>query len=855
MTQQIKIEPLEPAQGIQAGLEKLFLFNPDALNKIVGDMNDALGDAEQSATDAANSANAAAKSATAAAASESAVEQSATAAENAADAAKDSENAAKTSENNAAASATDAASSKAAAAKSAAAAAESAETTQQNEEILQQYVDNAGRYAANAAASSQDAAGFANDAEQYAEEAKQATAGKADKATTLAGYGITDAYTKTQVDQKINDVQGDVDTLNTKVPSNASASNKMATAAEISNLQNQIDENALEIKGLQGAGGALTATNLGSNPTQQSITEYAIDQIWPNNTNFTWNASNPAASTFTDANGIARTAAEIFNSTWVNNTYDDHRWQLTNTQNTAPTVFEWADVGRDIVSVATATTAGIVRVGDGSQMVVNASTGDISLDGSKAESIRGTIGAVATNQGTANAGKVLGVGSDGNVAPVDGASGTGRNIGDIFWTTRTDSALNGAVEANGAQYNFADVNGGDNNVQALLESGALPSVSIAKFDEMVAEQDGCDSFGYGTDTKWTSWELLLGYAYTNKASTEAEVGDPVYDAPGGNIIGHITFINDSDRTFIEYDKPDGTSDGGYAYGTVDGPVESTTYFKVPKKLGRVLVRSQKPTEDNNYTWYNVYSDGWVEQGGGFPIASSATYQSITFPIEFSNTKYFIQKNPATDSTDTISWRTTGFYDLTTTSANTYNSRASQGLATWYASGYAAASEYTPDKWDYQNIQVLRPMVQLFNGATDEAVAQCTEVLADVAGLKQATDGMIDYVVESQEPTSGNGFTWYRLYKSGWVEQGGRGFCSGSAIAASVSLPIVMKNSNYAYLIGIEIAENNNTVKSVWPTNTNTTTLRINGTYGDGGKNYYGAFTINWFVSGMSAQGA
>ena len=28
MTQQIKIEPLEPAQGIQAGLEKLFLFNP-----------------------------------------------------------------------------------------------------------------------------------------------------------------------------------------------------------------------------------------------------------------------------------------------------------------------------------------------------------------------------------------------------------------------------------------------------------------------------------------------------------------------------------------------------------------------------------------------------------------------------------------------------------------------------------------------------------------------------------------------------------------------------------------------------------------------------------------------------------
>lgn len=255
---------------------------------------------------------------------------------------------------------------------------------------------------------------------QLAEEVKQATAGKADKATTLAGYGITDAYTKTQVDQKINDVQGDVDTLNTKVPSNASASNKMATVAEISNLQNQIDENALEIKGLQGAGGALTAYNFNTaTPTQETLTKYAVDQIWVGNTNWAWNVANPAASTFTDANGVARTAAEIFNGTWVNNTADNMRWQLTNTQNTTPAVFEWANVGQDIVGIASATTAGIIRVGDGSQMVVSPATGDISLDASKASEIRDTIGAIANDQGTANAGKLLGVGDDGNVAPVD----------------------------------------------------------------------------------------------------------------------------------------------------------------------------------------------------------------------------------------------------------------------------------------------------------------------------------------------------------------------------------------------------------------------------------------------------
>lgn len=31
----------------------------------------------------------------------------------------------------------------------------------------------------------------------------------------------------------------------------------------------------------------------------------------------------------------------------------------------------------------------------------------------------------------------------------------------------------------------------------------------------------------------------------------------------------------------------------------------------------------------------------------------------------------------------------------------------------------------------------------------------------------------DAVIDYQEPTSANNYTWYRKYKSGWVEQGGR----------------------------------------------------------------------------------
>lgn len=40
-----------------------------------------------------------------------------------------------------------------------------------------------------------------------------------------------------------------------------------------------------------------------------------------------------------------------------------------------------------------------------------------------------------------------------------------------------------------------------------------------------------------------------------------------------------------------------------------------------------------------------------------------------------------------------------------------------------------------------------------------------------ADAKTDLDGA-DYVTEWQTPTAENNYTWYRKYKSGWVEQGG-----------------------------------------------------------------------------------
>ena len=44
---------------------------------------------------------------------------------------------------------------------------------------------------------------------------------------------------------------------------------------------------------------------------------------------------------------------------------------------------------------------------------------------------------------------------------------------------------------------------------------------------------------------------------------------------------------------------------------------------------------------------------------------------------------------------------------------------------------------------------------------------------NITTLDNRTTGMIDYVIASQNPTAENNYMWYRKYKSGWIEQGGR----------------------------------------------------------------------------------
>lgn len=612
-----------------------------------------------------------------------------------------------------------------------------------------------------------------------------------------------DAELKNESTERIQgqeSLQEQITVINKKIPETASASNQLATESDIDTLQGQIDDNSKDIEALQGAGGALTASNFNTaTPTQKTLTKYAVDQIWPGNTNWAWNAANPAASTFTDVNGVARTAAEIFNSTWVNNTYDDHRWQLTNTQNTTPKVFEWADVGRDIVSVATATTAGIVRVGSGSQMVVNPTTGDISLNGAKASGIRSTIGALASNQGSSNSGLILGIDGSGNVVPTESSSG-GRNIGDIFLSARTNTgtAVNGAVLCNGARYNFSDINQGQNNIQALLNNGSIQSFSMAEYNAAV------NSRLYVTPT-------FLSNSTDGHVVSDARGNSDIYtvfNGVGSKQIGNWStywiqekfptnvFINSYSITAdnagnAEYPSTwelQGSNNGS-SWDSLDLQNNLEFYIGETKTFPVYLSKS--------YKYYRlVFIDGAESGGNGelgrvhFNVRQSS---SIGYFGYDSGASYFKVPNLMDDNATVM---------LSPSDFETFYHDA------FFAGPQSLFLQSTAIPRALSTV-ILKPYVQLFNGVTDDAVATCTQALQQIANIQQTLNGM-DYPIYWDADDNGDhshskpgvpvpaNHGWYRIYKSGWVEQGGTvGNLNNGCVL--VTLPIAMESNFFTAL--------------------------------------------------------
>lgn len=111
----------------------------------------------------------------------------------------------------------------------------------------------------------------------------------------------------------------------------------------------------------------------------------------------------------------------------------------------------------------------------------------------------------------------------------------------------------------------------------------------------------------------------------------------------------------------------------------------------------------------------------------------------------------------------------------------------------------------------------------------------------------------DFVIEAQEPTSSNSYTWYRKYKSGWVEMGGYKATDGSNPTA-VNLPVTMKNVGYhTFIQGVTFSDGYTAATwQVMPVNTTTspkTTTKFYVQSSISGYNLYFYWSVFGMISG------
>ena len=117
-----------------------------------------------------------------------------------------------------------------------------------------------------------------------------------------------------------------------------------------------------------------------------------------------------------------------------------------------------------------------------------------------------------------------------------------------------------------------------------------------------------------------------------------------------------------------------------------------------------MVAQRNPTAGNNYTWYRLYNDRFIEQGGVIVAPSDAAYVR-PLPIEMEDSNYVVTITRDIGATETtfnnINSRWQVVFGKTKTAFSTWGVYGGKGTIMWQVSGMAAQ---TPT---YNKIQCIK----------------------------------------------------------------------------------------------------------------------------------------------------
>ena len=313
------------------------------------------------------------------------------------------------------------------------------------------------------------------------------------------------------------------------------------------------------------------------------------------------------------------------------------------------------------------------------------------------------------------------------------------------------------------------------------------------YDWLVEQMNaGVDGFK-GTTAYQFKGNTAETEAYVPSFSTRNPVvGSAIYGGTPIQVLGHATQVN-ADGSVIVQDVVNNITvtlvfkqeipnipwftDYDFAINTADQT------FRLPLIAGRILVAKKEATTEDQ-RWYNLYSDGWLEQGGVVANTGANHVATISLLKPYANTNYIVTIGYE-NSAGAVAVADIGQIGTKTTSSfQSYQYH--DIIINWQACGYAEV----PTQSDFTEVSGLYYYVG--DTVQDASLINAGAVLGQLANVNAASRG---YVVESYH----NGTEWYRIYSDGWIEQGGR-FYNNADVENTISFLKPFKNTDYSLLI-------------------------------------------------------
>lgn len=286
----------------------------------------------------------------------------------------------------------------------------------------------------------------------------------------------------------------------------------------------------------------------------------------------------------------------------------------------------------------------------------------------------------------------------------------------------------------------------------------------ATYPTVTSVASGYGSISYSTDSGGGHYDYTFGRdsAGDTTLPLESETIEGITVQFCLAADGHkICPASEEDKVLSIYNKT-----GNAWYYIID---RTNQKFKLPRRHSQQIVRSVKNTDGS---WYRLYADGWVEQGGIYDNGSLAESfeTTITMPVVMSNNMYSAIATASVDAgSSSYTAGSTVIFTHSTTQLGVAFYRASSGCKTRYLN-WCVSGQSAMDMSSFQDNE--KHLYFYVGNFTQTALENTAGLNAELFNGKADVSTVAHVVTEFQEPTAANNYTWYRKYADGWVEQGG-----------------------------------------------------------------------------------